>query len=455
MAGNKRPADDLDFDIDDYITADSYCDKDNSVPQIIRRHHSRLKPPGSLPPWTLASEYLPESSLQGVHNSDALTPYPVTPRPPFNIFKAILRHPNLFFQFALRLPVDTMMDLYAIDKEFHYRLNKYSISILYDHALYHAPIATSVFSPVLYPDLVISDPVLKPMDGRVHLARDIPSFRWTKMVFYRDRVVREILTMLALEGHRVPAQTETVLCKFWVIMELRTQALREAFLRDPLIWSNDDIHIFQLFLTKLDMRFSHPVQGQGSGQLSHMLLTQKSLTALRDVLAGKWWTCGGGQRLDYQDVEEMVIKTYVSDDLDTDTHPWLDDEIENDIPPWLWGLLSRENFEVDGTSMDSCVDLVVFEGLRRRLHVQRWYLDFVLYGYVDVKSGKNIPAPRKWRGDSEIKVPERGWPGNYERKKLIEEFEESIRDSNAAKKRKERSRNPSPEASRSDETDMS
>lgn len=420
MSGNKRTAGDLDFDFDfDEVGNDA------SVPQVIRRQHSRLKPSGSLPPWTYASEYLTKGSLQTLLSAHTRNVHPVSPQAPFNIFKAILRHPNLFFQFALRLPLDTMMDLYAIDKEFHYRLNKYSISIIYDHALYHAPIAASIFSPIMYPDLVISDPVLKPMDGRVHLARDIPSFRWTKMVFYRYKIVREILTLLALDGHRVPAATETVLCKFWVVMELRTQAMREAFLRDPLIWSNAEIHIFQLFLAKLDMRFSHPVQGQGSSELSHMLLTQKSLTTLRNVLAGKVDN-NVPQRLDYDDIQDMAIKTYISDDLDTDTHPWLDDEFENGIDPQFWGLLSRENYDVEGQSMDSCVDLVVFEGIRRRLHVEKWYLDFILYGYVDPETGENTLAPKIWRGDKEVKVLERGLPGEQDKRIVIKEFEVNL-----------------------------
>lgn len=138
----------------------------------------------------------------------------VRPNERFNIYKAILRHPNHFFQFAIRLPSATVVDLYAIDKEFHYRFNNYSISIVSDYASYPAPHAAFIFSSIIFPELCISDPLLKLMDGRSHLARDIPSLRWTKMVIYRDRVTRGILTCLGLEGHRFYRGTHVTLMKF-------------------------------------------------------------------------------------------------------------------------------------------------------------------------------------------------------------------------------------------------
>ncbi len=41
-----------------------------------------------------------------------------------------------------------------------------------------------------------------------------------------------------------------------------------------------DIIFFHLFLVKLDMRLSDPILGNGMCELSHMLLTQKSLSLL-------------------------------------------------------------------------------------------------------------------------------------------------------------------------------
>lgn len=397
MVGTKRPAESLDMDEGSYIQ-DVEETFPFPVPRIIRRHRSRLKPPSIL--------RLPLSQA----HQDAP---PANPKPEFNVFKAVLRHPNLFFQFALRLPPRAMMDLYAIDKEFHYRLNKYSVSIIHDYAAYHAPEACDVFSFVLYPELCISDPLLKPMDGRIHLARDVPGLRWTKMVIYKDKVVREILTLLGMEGHRVPRGTSKMLMKYWVLMEVKHQAAREAFLRERQIWSDEDILLFQLFSVKLDMRFADPIQGQGICELSHLLLTQKSLTPLRDMLSGK-------KTYNYEEIAEMTIKTYLSEDLDTETHTWLDDEVENGILADEWGLLRQEGWDVMGAPMECAVDLVIKEGIRRRLNVQQYCLDFVLYGYVDMQSGRNEPIPKRWRGEEGTVVPEMGLLLNEKWKGLIE-----------------------------------
>ena len=100
--------------------------------------------------------------------------------------------------------------------------------------------------------------------------------------------------------------------------------MREAFLRDDKVWTDMDIVFFHLFLVKLDIRLSDPILGNGMCELSHMLLTRKSLGVLYKVLTKK-------VVLDYGEATDMLIRTYLSEDLDTDTHTWLEDEIENGV----------------------------------------------------------------------------------------------------------------------------
>ena len=95
-----------------------------------------------------------------------------------------------------------------------------------------------------------------------------------------------------------------------------------------------DIIFFHLFLVKLDMRLSDPIFGNGMCELSHMLLTQKSLSLLYKVPTKK-------VVLDYDEATDMLVHTYLSEDLGTDTHTWLEDEIENGVPE-EWGILCRE-----------------------------------------------------------------------------------------------------------------
>jgi hypothetical protein len=58
--------------------------------------------------------------------------------------------------------------------------------------------------------------------------------------------------------------------------------------------------------------------------------------------------------------------------------------------------------------MEGAVDLVVLEGVRRGLPVQKYLLDFVMYGFVDEESGRSLGVPRRRRRDGKVVVPEVG-----------------------------------------------
>ncbi|KAF2845145.1 hypothetical protein T440DRAFT_472884 [Plenodomus tracheiphilus IPT5] len=379
---------------------------------VILRHHTHRKRNIAASIW--GPDIPPTPTIPPLTPT---TPNNTPPPPRFNIYKALLRHPNLFFQFALRLPYPTITALYAIDKEFHYRLNKFSVSLLHDYAKYHAPLSSYIFSWRLYPQLCISDPMLRPMDGRAWLARDVPGFKWIGMVLWRQKVVRSVLTLLGLEGLRVPSGAYQAVMKFWCLMEMQTVRLRKSFLRDRGIWTDADLWCVQLFVVKLDMRFADTVLGNGACGLSHLLLTQRSLVPLWKVLRGKLV-------LDYEDVTEMVVRTYLSTDLDTDAQGWLDDETETGVPMAEWGLLSKEGWEAGGRKMESVVDMVIVESIERGLNIQQHYLDFVLYGFVDPETGRNLPVPRLWRVDKEVTMPKEGWPSKETREQLISDLDQ-------------------------------
>lgn len=379
---------------------------DSNAPRILRRHQHRRRNVAA-EVWGLEIPSAP--TTQSSTGASA-------PKQAFNVYKAILRHPNLFFQFALRLPYPSIIDLYAIDKEFHYRLNLYSVSLIHDYARYHAPLAGYVFSWVLYPRLCISDPMLRPMDEREWLARDVPGFRWVGMILWRQNTVRSILTTLSLEGHRVPASCEGALMKFWGLMELSTTKLRLSFLEDNEIWTDTDIINIQLFFVKLDMRFSDPILGNGVCQLGSLLLGQRSLSTLWKVLSGKL-------KLDYDNTSDIVVKTYLSEDLDVEAHPWLEDEGDTGVPEEQWGLLNLEGWHEDGIKMEHAVNMVITEGVRRGLNVQQYYLDFVMYGWVDEKTGENFPIPRQLRRDKKVKSASEGWPSKELRQGTIKKLD--------------------------------
>ncbi|KAF7442781.1 hypothetical protein PtrSN002B_010934 [Pyrenophora tritici-repentis] len=340
-------------------------------------------------------------------------------RPRFNVYKACLRHKDLFFQLVLRMPYKELVALYAIDKEFHFRLNHYSTYLIHEYVRRHAPLAGHIFSWVLFPDVCISDPMLRPMDGREWLARDVPSFRWVGLVLYRQKIVRSILTMLSMEGHRVPAACEAALMKYWCIMGMAQSRLRVAFVADKEIWTDKDLINFQLFLVKLDMRLSDPIRGNGTCALGPMLLSQKGLSTLWKVLSGKL-------KLNYENTSDMILRTYAAEELDFNANPMLGEEISTNVPLHEEGLLALEGWNLHGARMPLALNIILAESIRRKLHVEQYYLDFVLYGTADLKNGKNIPIPIRLRRDKQVKLPSEGMATKEMKEKIIGLFDKGF-----------------------------
>lgn len=166
------------------------------------------------------------------------------------------------------------------------------------------------------------------------------------------------------------------------------------------IWTDADILFFHLFLLKLDMLFTCPVLGNGICELSHMLLTQKFLTTLFEVLAGK-------KVIYYDEASDMLVRAHLQEDPDTDTHSWQNNEIENRVPEDR-GIPCPEGWDMDRPRMESAIDMVIMEKVKRELHPEALLLDFLLYGFLDPDEVKNVPYARRWRGEKKVRVSEGG-----------------------------------------------
>jgi hypothetical protein len=242
--------------------------------------------------------------------------------------------------------------------------------------------------------------MLRPMNDRAWLARDVPGWRWVGLVMYRQSIVRGILSSLEFEGcGTLPARTESVVCKFWLLIEFPHAHLRASFLQDTSIWSDEDILTFHLFMIKLDMRLSHPVIGNAACSLSHLLLNQKTLTHLHALLTTP-------DAFTYDSLVPLLVHTYPIDSFDLVEFPWLDDEEITDVDEEDWNILGKEGWDENGKEMMLASDCVVSEGLRRELHAQRWLLDGVMSGFEE---GDGVL--RRWRsGERKYK----GWLGGKE-----------------------------------------
>ncbi|EDU44121.1 conserved hypothetical protein [Pyrenophora tritici-repentis Pt-1C-BFP] len=344
---------------------------------ILSRHHNRST--------NIATEFWGPETYPDTTPTTPTTPSSSSARPRFNVYKACLRHKDLFFQLVLRMPYKELVALYAIDKEFHFRLNHYSTYLIHEYVRRHAPLAGHIFSWVLFP----------------------------------DKIVRSILTMLSMEGHRVPAACEAALMKYWCIMGMAQSRLRVAFVADKEIWTDKDLINFQLFLVKLDMRLSDPIRGNGTCALGPMLLSQKGLSTLWKVLSGKL-------KLNYENTSDMILRTYAAEELDFNANPMLGEEISTNVPLHEEGLLALEGWNLHGARMPLALNIILAESIRRKLHVEQYYLDFVLYGTADLKNGKNIPIPIRLRRDKQVKLPSEGMATKEMKEKIIGLFDKGF-----------------------------
>lgn len=237
------------------------------------------------------------------------------------------------------------------------------------------------------------------------------------MVSAREGVVKGILTALGCAGvGDLEYGVEEAVFKLWSLMDMPSTPVRMAYLQDKEIWSDANIADFWRFLVKLDMRFAHPVTGNGGCGMAHLLLTQHSLSMLHDVLIGKI-------KLDYDKTGALVRRTYWSEDLDTETYEWLLDAEDAMVPELFWGIMMREGREPYGERMESVVDMVIAEGVRRELHLQGRLLEFVVGGHVD-GDGRNL-ARRGERGRGK-KVEMKGWPSKVERDEAIANLDKKL-----------------------------
>jgi len=392
-SANKRPA----------PWAPGSAEFEADLPRLLRRKTHRVRmpqranpPPPPSAPWTFPQHVAAHWAMPGEK---------------FNIFEGFLRHPHLLFELVKRLSPESFIDLFSMSKEFHWRVAGNMITNMQDYAKYHSPIAAYYSSWRAYPSLCVKDPTLRAHPDRFHLPRDVPSFRWAQMVVYRDKTVRRILTCLALDGHKLPEGAYETLLKYWLLMELPTQKRRQWFLDQKHVWTDKDLIIFMMFKVKLDMRFNDPIVGCGFSRLSRLILTQKSLSFLDQLLCGRRiFTC-------LDDIKDLVIRTYQTDDLNEDFHPDLGNPFENNVHPSQWGLLTRENFSSHEPVMMSPVRLLMMQIQKRKMKIRRMLPDFITYGYV-APGGKNVARPEiEDRGANGRKVvfePDKSTPGAQE-----------------------------------------
>ena len=147
--------------------------------------------------------------------------YQRTNSPDFNIFPAILLYPELCFHLSAHLPVNSLVALYAISRDFHTILDTRFTTVVLSQSLAKAPESSRIFPFRCYAHLCRTDPASRiphpdPEKVKLNITRAVPSFRWLRMVLWREKVVHEIMAIMAEDGVPLPSRCSTAMKRMWV-----------------------------------------------------------------------------------------------------------------------------------------------------------------------------------------------------------------------------------------------
>lgn len=176
-------------------------------------------------------------------------PSPLIQQNKFDILARLLSHLDILLDIVSYLSPQTLLNLYSISAPFHYLMDSHFVSFIMASTYTWAPSADKIYPWWCYRQLCIEDPALRrvktkqderslswtdkqgtlhqsmdqvlkatgekmpPAEGRKPSAehakiavsvKSVPSFRWLKMVTYRESVAHEIIGWMAAHGHHIP-----------------------------------------------------------------------------------------------------------------------------------------------------------------------------------------------------------------------------------------------------------
>ena len=298
----------------------------------------------------------------------------------FNVFRGLFIFPELVLNVAKFLGFENLLSLYAIDKDFHYLANTRFTTVMKGIVSVLAPRSGEIFAFRYFADLCMKDPARRPHPRNANETRRVPTFRWLRMILFRERVVNEIIGQLLRDEFRLPKDTDLTLRKLWVIMDLPTTVQRTSYVQNPKFFTNQDCWLAMTFFIKLDMRFTDPVDGTGESTLREMLLAQRSLTTL-------WLTL----RNVILNSSVEALKMYLRwRHRPADQHNQL---TVFGVRPAEMGSLRREGWG-QGTGVLLRPDQVVMaESVRRNLGIETKITDLLCWGYNDPDTLEPLDMP--------------------------------------------------------------
>ncbi|KAL6849350.1 hypothetical protein ACO1O0_008890 [Amphichorda felina] len=306
---------------------------------------------------------------------------------------------ELAVQLGKQLRPEDILNLYIASKAFRDVVNGYMLSSIRIWIADRCPEAGRIFPFKLYKNHLIRDPhgrtwadmykdntTTTPMTpDHLDKIRTIPGLKYMQLVLGRDRYCREITAMMARNGHLMPRSMHDTLLRLWLLMDTGYTEHRRAMLRNPKLWRDQDLYNAQLLFVKLGMHFNDPVFGPSSYELLHLILGQRGLYPLWQLLMRRRFT-----------TLDEIVDAKVRYDFDLTPEHWRRCLSQggqlHGVPLWQVGTGHCEGWG-DGTSRQHLMrpdELVPVEAVSRGLQLDDHIRHMILWGYFDWETGENI-----------------------------------------------------------------
>lgn len=299
-------------------------------------------------------------------------------------FSQICSNATIIAELGKHIPVVDIVKLYSVSRTFHDTLDSCMLSSVQLWAKFNFPDAAAAFPFQLCARHLVPDPSgrtwatqLAVSDANLQQTRAVPGLKYLQLVASRDRTCRQIKAVLARNGHRLPSSSHATLLKLWLLLEVATTSQRGALLRNQEVWLDTDLYNAQMLFVKLGMHFNDPIYGPSSYELLHLMLGQKGLYPLWQLLT----------RNRFRNLSEILELKMRYDFQVRTIH---NGAVLHCVPRAAAGQGHKEGWGSGHKHLLRPDELVPIEATIRGLRLQDHIVAMMLWGYMDRNTGENL-----------------------------------------------------------------
>lgn len=312
-----------------------------------------------------------------------------------DILRALCTYTELAVEIGKHLSARDVLNLYAASRAFHDAINSHLMSTIHVWINHRCPESGKVFHFKFYKRHLVPDPMrrtwarqycvagdLKSLPQSLRNVRNVPGLKYLQLVEGRDRCCREIIAIMARNGYRMPPSMRNTLLRLWLLMDMATSLQRQGILRNKAAWTDVDLYNAQFFFVKLGMHFNDPVYGPNTYELLHLMMGQKGLFPLWQLLMRKRFT-------HLPEILELKVRYDFSVPPDHWGSTYFDREIHG-VPFDEIGRGHLESWGLGEAHLMRPDELVPLEAVTRGLELDKHLMHMAVWGYIDWATGENL-----------------------------------------------------------------